>query len=98
MSRVLVVDDDAQLLRALRITLRAAGHEVVTAPDGTTALREAAAAHPDVVVLDLGLPTSTAPRCWPACGPGSPARCWCSRHARTAATRSTPSTPAPTTT
>jgi len=55
-SRVLVVDDDVQLLRALRISLRAAGHEVVTAPDGTTALREAAAAHPDVVVLDLGLP------------------------------------------
>jgi len=55
-ARVLVVDDDPQLLRALRITLRAAGHEVVTAPDGTTALREAAASHPDVVVLDLGLP------------------------------------------
>ena len=56
MTRVLVVDDDPHLLRALRISLRAAGHEVVTAPDGTTALREAAAAHPDVVVLDLGLP------------------------------------------
>jgi two-component system KDP operon response regulator KdpE len=55
-SRVLVVDDDVQLLRALRISLRAAGHEVVTAPDGTTALKEAAAAHPDVIVLDLGLP------------------------------------------
>ncbi len=56
MSRVLVVDDDPQLLRALRITLRAAGHEVVTAADGRTALHEAASAHPDVVVLDLGLP------------------------------------------
>ena len=56
MSRVLVVDDDPQLLRALRITLRAAGHEVVTAADGRTALQEAAAVHPDVVVLDLGLP------------------------------------------
>lgn len=56
MSRVLVVDDDPQLLRALRITLRAAGHEVVIAADGRTALHEAAAAHPDVVVLDLGLP------------------------------------------
>ncbi|WP_029431808.1 response regulator [Blastococcus sp. URHD0036] len=56
MSRVLVVDDDPQLLRALRITLRAAGHEVVTAADGRSALKEAAAAHPDVVVLDLGLP------------------------------------------
>ena len=56
MSRVLVVDDDPQLLRALRITLRAAGHDVVTAADGRTALHEAAAVHPDVIVLDLGLP------------------------------------------
>lgn len=56
MSRVLVVDDDPHLLRALRISLRAAGHDVVTVPDGTTALREAAGAHLDVVVLDLGLP------------------------------------------
>ncbi|MGZ4429892.1 MAG: response regulator [Nocardioidaceae bacterium] len=56
MSRLLVVDDDPQLLRALRITLRAAGYDVDTAPDGRTALRAAAEAHPDVVVLDLGLP------------------------------------------
>jgi two-component system KDP operon response regulator KdpE len=55
-SRVLVVDDDPQLLRALRITLRAAGFEVVTAADGRMALAEASAAPPDVVVLDLGLP------------------------------------------
>ena len=56
MSRVLVVDDDPQLTRALRITLRATGYDVVTAADGRTALREAAAQHPDLVVLDLGLP------------------------------------------
>lgn len=56
MSRVLVVDDDPQLTRALRITLRATGYEVLTAADGRTALSEAAARHPDVVVLDLGLP------------------------------------------
>ncbi len=56
MSRVLVIDDDPQLLRALRITLRAAGYDVDTAADGRTALRQAAAIHPDVVVLDLGLP------------------------------------------
>jgi two-component system KDP operon response regulator KdpE len=55
-SRVLVVDDDPQLARALRITLRAAGHDVRTAADGRAALREAAQQHPDVVVLDLGLP------------------------------------------
>ena len=56
MSRILVVDDDPQLLRALRITLRAAGHDVDTAPDGSIALRQAAALQPDVIVLDLGLP------------------------------------------
>jgi two-component system KDP operon response regulator KdpE len=56
MTRVLVIDDDPQLLRALRITLRAAGHDVDAAPDGRTALKQAAALHPDVVVLDLGLP------------------------------------------
>jgi two-component system, OmpR family, KDP operon response regulator KdpE len=55
-NRVLVVDDDPQLRRALRITLRAAGFEVVTAADGRTALAEATSAPPDVVVLDLGLP------------------------------------------
>ncbi|PRY49013.1 winged helix family two component transcriptional regulator [Geodermatophilus tzadiensis] len=56
MSRVLVVDDDPLLTRALRVTLRASGYEVVTAVDGRTALREAAAERPDLVVLDLGLP------------------------------------------
>ena len=56
MTRVLVIDDDPHLLRALRITLRAAGLDVDTAPDGRTALQQAAAVPPDVVVLDLGLP------------------------------------------
>jgi two-component system, OmpR family, KDP operon response regulator KdpE len=56
MSRVLIVDDDPQLLRALRITLRAVGFDVVAASDGRMALAEAAAAPPDAVVLDLGLP------------------------------------------
>jgi Response regulators consisting of a CheY-like receiver domain and a winged-helix DNA-binding domain len=53
---VLVVDDDIQILRALRINLTARGYRVLTAPDGATALRVAADHHPDVVVLDLGLP------------------------------------------
>jgi two-component system KDP operon response regulator KdpE len=55
-SRLLVVDDDPQLTRALRITLRAAGYDVVAVPDGRTALRAAANESPDLVVLDLGLP------------------------------------------
>lgn len=56
MSRVLVVEDDPQLLRAMRITLHARGHEVITAATGRKALSEAAVARPDLVVLDLGLP------------------------------------------
>jgi two-component system, OmpR family, KDP operon response regulator KdpE len=54
--RILVVDDDRQLLRALRINLSARGYDVMVAPDGTTALSTASRQPPDLVVLDLGLP------------------------------------------
>ena len=54
--RVLVVDDVPALTRALAINLKARGWEVVTAADGRGALEAAAHRHPDVVVLDLGLP------------------------------------------
>lgn len=56
MTRVLVVDDEPQIVRALQINLAARGYQVLTAADGTAALRAAANGHPDVVVLDLGLP------------------------------------------
>ncbi|MEO6087758.1 MAG: response regulator [Umezawaea sp.] len=56
MTKVLVVDDEAQIVRALRINLTARGYEVLTAHDGTSALSVAAEGKPDVVVLDLGLP------------------------------------------
>lgn len=56
MTRVLVVDDEPQIVRALVINLKARRYEVDAAPDGATALQLAAARHPDVVVLDLGLP------------------------------------------
>jgi two-component system KDP operon response regulator KdpE len=52
----LVVDDEPQILRALGINLRARGYDVDLAPDGEHALTLAASHHPDVVVLDLGLP------------------------------------------
>ena len=51
-----MVDDEPQLVRALRINLTARGYEVITAHDGAAALRAAADAKPDVIVLDLGLP------------------------------------------
>ncbi|WP_326579960.1 response regulator transcription factor [Streptomyces sp. NBC_00487] len=56
MTRVLVVEDDPQLVRALIINLQARQYGVDAAPDGATALRLAAARQPDVVLLDLGLP------------------------------------------
>ena len=56
MTRLLVVDDDPQIVRALRINLKARGYEVTTAPDGAAALHAAAQHPPDLVVLDLGLP------------------------------------------
>ncbi|MFC5181482.1 response regulator [Actinomadura harenae] len=56
MTRVLVVDDEPQIVRALRINLKARGYEVDAAPDGRTALDLAARRHPDVILLDLGLP------------------------------------------
>ncbi|TDW95396.1 two-component system KDP operon response regulator KdpE [Kribbella pratensis] len=56
MTRLLVVDDDTQLLRALRINLRARQYDVDTAPDAATALTVAARFPPDLVILDLGLP------------------------------------------
>jgi two-component system, OmpR family, KDP operon response regulator KdpE len=56
MHRVLVVDDEPQILRALVINLKVRKYEVDTAPDGASALRLAAERHPDVIILDLGLP------------------------------------------
>jgi len=56
MTRILVVDDDPQIVRALRINLQARKYDVDTALDGASALRAASHHHPDLVVLDLGLP------------------------------------------
>ncbi|MBN9176797.1 MAG: response regulator [Microbacterium sp.] len=54
--KILVADDDPQLVRALRITLAAHGYDVVAAADGAAAVTLAAQAHPDIVLLDLGMP------------------------------------------
>jgi two-component system KDP operon response regulator KdpE len=55
-TRVLVVDDEPQILRALSINLKARRYEVMTAANGSEALSLAAAQPPDLVILDLGLP------------------------------------------
>ena len=54
--RILVVDDDARILRTLRINLAARGYEVFLAESGPEALDVAARVKPELVVLDLGLP------------------------------------------
>ncbi|MEU7746456.1 response regulator [Nonomuraea sp. NPDC049158] len=56
MTRILVVDDEPQILRALRINLAARHYEVDVADDGASALRAAVDSSPDLVILDLGLP------------------------------------------
>ena len=70
MTRILVVDDEPQLRKALAINLRARDYEVVTASTGEEALLLATQQPPDLVVLDLGLPgidgieVIEALRCW----------------------------------
>ena len=54
--RVLIADDDPQLVRALRITLASHGYDVLAAPDGAAAVALAAKLPPDLVMLDLGMP------------------------------------------
>jgi two-component system KDP operon response regulator KdpE len=82
-ARILVVDDDPHLLKALRITLAAHGYDVAVAENGASALVAAGSNVPDVVVLDLGLPdmegvqvlgdlrrwTSGWTNSWPGCVP-----------------------------
>ncbi len=52
----LLIDDEPQIRRLLRISLEADGYRIVDAATGAEGLREAAARHPDIIVLDLGLP------------------------------------------
>jgi two-component system KDP operon response regulator KdpE len=54
--KILIADDDRQILRALKVTLRARGYEIITADDGAEALEMAATHRPDLVMLDLGMP------------------------------------------
>jgi two-component system, OmpR family, KDP operon response regulator KdpE len=56
MTKVLVVDDEPQIIRALRVNLQARDYDVITAMNGREALDAASRDQPDLVVLDLGLP------------------------------------------
>jgi two-component system KDP operon response regulator KdpE len=55
-TRVLVIDDEPSILRALRINLTARNYEVTTASDGASGLAAVARERPDVLILDMGLP------------------------------------------
>lgn len=55
-ARILVVDDEPQILRFLKPSLTAAGYDVISAANGKEALAAAATRSPDVILLDLGLP------------------------------------------
>lgn len=54
--RILIIDDEVQIRRLLRITLEANGYQVIETEDGKNGLLMAAMEHPDVIMLDLGLP------------------------------------------
>ena len=56
MAKILVIDDDRSLLRALQLGLQSEGHDVITAVTGESGLTQTAATQPDVVILDMGLP------------------------------------------
>jgi two-component system KDP operon response regulator KdpE len=55
-QKVLVIDDEVQILRLLAITLESAGYTVIDAQNGASGLEEAARCQPDAVILDIGLP------------------------------------------
>lgn len=54
--KILIVDDDPDLVKALRLRLRANNCETVTASDGYSVIATAQKEHPDLIILDLGLP------------------------------------------
>jgi len=55
-SKILIVDDDPDLRQALRLRLRANNYDTVNAVDGYSAIAVAYKEHPDIIILDLGLP------------------------------------------
>jgi len=59
MARILVVDDDPDILLATRLTLKDAGHEVVEASNGAQALEQVKATHPELIILDVMMDSTT---------------------------------------
>ena len=97
-TRILLVDDEEQIRRALKSILGTRGYMLDVATTADEALTKAIDDPPDLVVLDLCCPTATASKCAGSCAPGWPRRSSSSRCAPPKPTRSRPWTKAPTTT
>ena len=82
-AKILVVDDDPDLVRAMRLRLRANNYDVTTASDGYGAIASAQKERPALIILDLGLPVgrrfrgsgSLAEQRYPLWGPGDRTEC-----------------------
>lgn len=55
-KKILIIDDDADLVRGLSMRLKSNGYDVAAASDAISAVSEARKQHPDLVILDIGLP------------------------------------------
>ena len=63
-KKILVVDDDAVVMKAISIKLRAAGYDIISAADGTSAVTAARSQKPDAIVLDLNFPDEFGTVAW----------------------------------
>jgi len=95
--KLLIADDDPQLVRALRITLAAHGYDVIAASDGAEAVTLAAQSHPDIILLDLGMPRLDGMEVIHPCAAGPALRSSSCRAAPALRTRSMRWMPGPTT-
>ena len=69
---ILVIDDEVQIRRLLRVTLEASGYRIREADSGQVGLTEVGFLRPDAVILDLVCRTNPATRCWRSCAAGAP--------------------------
>ena len=59
MAKILIIDDDPDIVMAVRMTLESAGHQVIDAPGGEEGLAKLKAEHPDLIILDVMMETQT---------------------------------------